>query len=121
MAAENVVVSTVTAAAVSVAVINWLKASPYFPWITQEKANLMRVLAVLSSGIGAIGIHYVWDPAAHSVLFTGLSLGGIFTGLIAWVKSFAVQELAYQATRKNNGSAALLKQVLDAVAKKPAG
>ncbi len=113
MAAENVVISQVTAAAVSVAFINWLKASSYFPWITQEKANLLRVLAVITSGIGALGIHYTWDPAAHSLTFTGLSLAAIFGAAVAWVKSFAVQELAYQATRKNNGTGAV------AIAKKP--
>lgn len=104
MAAENVVISTVTGAAVSVAFINWLKASPYFPWISQERVNLLRFLAVITSGIGALGIHYTWDPTAHALTFTGLSLAAIFAGAVAWVKSFAVQELAYQATRKNNGT-----------------
>lgn len=118
MAAENIVVSQVAVAAASVAAINWLKSSPYFPWITQEKANLLRILAVISSGIGTLGISYTWDPAAHSLTLTGLSLAGMFTGFIAWSKSFFLQEVTYQATRKTNGSAALLKQVLDAVAKK---
>jgi len=119
MAAENIVVSQVAVAGASVAVINWLKASPYFPSITQEKANLLRILAVITSGIGTLGITYTWDPAAHSLTLTGLSIAGAFTAFIAWAKSFLFQEVTYQATRKTNGSAALLKQVLDAVARKP--
>lgn len=118
--ADSIVVTHVATAAASVAFINWLKASPYFPWITQEKANLLRILAVLTSGIGALGIHYTWDPVAHSVTFTGLSFAAIFVAVIAWAKSFFIQEVTYQATRKDNGTAALLKQVLEAIKKTPA-
>lgn len=101
MADANVAMTQVTTAGVVVFLINWLKKSPLFPWITEEKGKLLRILAVAGAGIGAVGIHYTWNPEAHSLTFTGLSLVGVLTGVAIWLKSFVTQEIIYQSTSKS--------------------
>lgn len=101
MADANVAMTQVTTAGVVVFVINWLKKSPLFPWITDQNGRLLRMLAVAGAGIGAVGIHYTWNPEAHSLTFTGLSLVGILTAAAIWLKSFVTQEIIYQSTSKN--------------------
>lgn len=99
MAAENVVLTHVTISAVAVAAINWLKASPYFPWITKEKDNLLRAFSALGAAAGGIGIDHAWDPATHTLTFTGLSLAAIAMAAWSWLKQFALQEFMYRATK----------------------
>jgi hypothetical protein len=98
---QSVVMTHITAAGVSVAVLQWLKNSKYFPWITAEKGKLLRVLAVITSAIGAVGIGYTWHPDARQLVFTIPTLAAIFAMFAAWVKSFVMQELVYQTAVKN--------------------
>lgn len=100
MVPDSVVVTHVTAAAVSVAAINWLKNSSAFPWITQEKTRLLRVVALITAAIGAIGIHYTWDATSRVLSFDVPTLASTFGIAVAYVKSFAMQELTYQATKR---------------------
>lgn len=99
---DSVVISHVTAAAVSVAFINWLKKSEWFPWITQEKARVMRAVALLTAAAASIGIAYTWDPAARLLSFHIPTLVAVVGMAVGYVKSFAIQELTYQATKKPN-------------------
>lgn len=95
---DNVVMSQVTAAGVGVALIQWFKNSPYFPWITKEKANLLRVAAVITSGLATIGISYTWNPEGRQLIFHIPTIGGIAAFGWEWIKSFVFQEITYQAT-----------------------
>lgn len=105
---SNIALTQLTSAGVSVALINWLKNSPYFPWIEKEKTNLLRVVAVITSAVTAAGIHYTWSPESRQLVFTLPTLAGLWAFGVAWVKSFVVQEMTYQATRgkRANGSSA---------------
>jgi hypothetical protein len=98
---QSVVMTHVTAAGLSVALIQWLKNSNRFPWVTREKGRLLRVLAIIASAIGAVGISYTWHPDARQLVFTLPTLAGLVAMLIAWVKSFIVQEIVYRITAKN--------------------
>lgn len=112
---SSIVISHVTAAGIVVGAINWLKGSQYFPWVTAEKTKLLRVLAIVGAALGAGGISYAWDPSHRILSFqlpTLVAMGGF---LVAWVKSFIVQEITYQATNQNSNIAALAKQILAAV------
>lgn len=104
MEATNVVMTHVTGAGISVALINALKNSKYFPWVTQEKTNILRALAVASSAITAAGIHYTWNPHARELIFTLPTVAGLWAFGVGWVKSFIMQEITYQVTRKPNGA-----------------
>lgn len=98
---NSVVMTHITAAGIAVAVIQWLKNSKYFPWITAEKGKLLRVLAIVTSAIGAVGIGYTWHPDARQLVFTIPTLAGVFAMIAAWGKSFIMQEIVYQGTVKN--------------------
>ena len=100
MADANLAITHVTTAGVVVFIINWLKKSPYFPWITAQNTRILRALAVVGAGAAGLGIHYVWNPSDHSLVITGLSLAGILTAAGIWLKSFVTQEIIYQSTSK---------------------
>ena len=102
---ENVVMSQVTAAGIGVALIQWFKNSPYFPWFTKEKTNLLRVAAVITSGLTTIGIHYTWNPEARQLAFSIPTIGGLAAFAWEWVKSFVVQEITYQTTAAKQSAA----------------
>jgi hypothetical protein len=97
---NNVVLTTFTSSAVSVAVINWLKSSKYFPWITKEKIALLRILSVLAAAASGVGINYIWSATDHSLLVSGLTLAN--GGAFAWalLKHFAMNETIFQATKR---------------------
>lgn len=101
MTETSIALSQVTTSGIVIFVINWLKKSSYFPWITAERTRLLRVLGVMGAGLGSLGIHYVWNPQQHSLLLTGLSLTTILVSFVTWVKSFVTQEIIYRATMKN--------------------
>lgn len=105
VAETSIVVSHLTTAGISVGVIQWLKSSKYFPWITKEKGNVARYVALVTAAIGAIGIHYTWEPAARVLSFQIPTIAAAFGMAVAYVKSFVVQELTYQATKQPNLSA----------------
>jgi hypothetical protein len=98
---QSVVMTHITTAGISVALIQWLKGSKYFPWITAEKGKLLRVLAAVTSAIGAVGIGYTWHPDARQLVFTIPTLAAMFAMGAAWAKSFIMQEIVYQGTVKN--------------------
>lgn len=102
---SNIVLTQLTGAGLSVGIINALKNSEYFPWIGKDQTKLLRIMAVVTSAITAAGIHYTWNPSARELVFTLPTLGSLWGFGVAWVKSFVVQEVTYQATRKNDGPA----------------
>ena len=111
---ESIGVTHITTAAVSVAFIQWLKRSSWFPWFTAEKAKLARVIAFVTAGIGTIGIAWAWDPATRSISFHIPTLAVMFGMAIAYAKSFIMQELTYQATKPTN-TVELVKAVVAAL------
>lgn len=111
---QSIVVTHVTAAGLAVGVLQWLKNSKYFPWITQERGKLLRVLALVTSALAAAGIHYTWNAVSRELIFQIPTISGIFAFLVGWFKTFIFQEVTYQATAKNNVGD-LLRQILAAV------
>jgi hypothetical protein len=106
MASDSVVMTQFTLGAVVVAALQWLKSSKYFPWITKGKVNLLRGISAVAAAAASVGIGHVWDPQAHSLTITGLTLAGIATAFYAWLKQFAVQEFMYRATKNGSSNAA---------------
>ncbi len=98
---ESIVLSHLTTAGLAVAAIQWLKKSKYFPWITQEKTRMMRLVAIVTAAIGTVGINYAWQPADRALVFHIPTLVQAFSLGVAWVKSFITQEIVYQGTAKN--------------------
>jgi len=114
MADANVVLTSVAISGTTVGVINWLKRSKYFPWITKEKIILLRFLSAASATAAGVGIHWVWSTAAdHSYSFavTGITMATVLAFIKAiWVQ-FVGNEVIFQATKPQSNPA-----VVEAVA-----
>jgi hypothetical protein len=98
---ESIVLSHLTTAGLAVALIQWLKKSRYFPWITQEKTRVMRLVAIVTAGLGTVGINYAWNAAGRELSFHIPTFVEAFSLGIAWAKSFITQEIVYRGTAKN--------------------
>lgn len=107
VADHNVLATQITVGALSVAFLNWLKGSKYFPWLTQETAKLNRVFAALVALIGAVGVHLTWaagdTSGTYMITVTGATLHGIAMGGWVWLKQFVMQELIYRSTANGGG------------------
>lgn len=98
------VATQVTISAIVVALLQWLKQSPWFPWLTTESEKLNRVIAAMLAAFTAIGIHIAWNhgaaPGTYMVEVSGLTLMGVLSGMWAWAKSFVFQQIIFRATVK---------------------
>jgi len=103
--AASVAVDTVTASALVVAVVNWLKAK--FPGIAASPAKFARIASAAGAAIAAVGVNMVWqhgsNPGEWQITITGLTMAGVAAAAWAWVKHFAMQEIIYQTTRAPAG------------------
>ena len=96
----NIAMTHFTIGAVTVAALQWLKSSSWFPWIQAGQTKLLRALSALAAAATAVGIGYTWNANDHSLTITGLTITGIGIAFWAWLKQFAVQEFMYRATKQ---------------------
>lgn len=80
----------ITISAVVVYIIEVVKRSKFFPWLTTETAKLNRYVAIVLSGLAALGINATFTDGTLTI--TGLTVAGILTGALVWLKSFIVQQ-----------------------------
>ena len=88
-----------SARAVIVFILQWLKNQSWFPWLSEKTDNLNRSVAVILSGLAAAGIHMTFDTEAGTLTVTGLTLATVVTGGWAWLKSYASQEMIYRIVK----------------------
>ena len=89
------VISQVTTSAVIAYFLEWLKGTRLFPWLSMETAKLNRVVAVILSGIGALGVHANFDQTSGVLTITGLTVVTILHGLWDWAQAFVTQQVIY--------------------------
>ena len=99
----NVAVSQFTGAAMVVLVIQWIKASPYFPWLSAEGQIVRkRFVAAIAAITVHTGIHFVWAPGTGEVwrqIVINLPTPWVMIVTVwHWFGQFAMQETIYQAT-----------------------
>jgi hypothetical protein len=97
--------TTITAAAVAVWVIQKLKALPWFGWIEEGKPLANRIAGIVVATASVVGIGVSYSGTAHTLTISGLTLTGVIAAGWAWVKQFAAQEMIYQATSNQPASA----------------
>ena len=102
----TLITTQVTASAVIVWLLQRLKQSKYFPFITAESAKLNRYLAVCASALAAAGIHFNFNHDAGTLVISGLLLSNLLHFAGAWLRSFVFQEIIYQAAVKNGDGTA---------------
>jgi hypothetical protein len=104
-AESSALLTTITTSGMAVAIINWLKGSKYFPWITKEKTWLLRGLSLVAATASSFGIHYAWNASDHSLLITGLTLSSVLPALFALSKSLVVNEWIFRSTKPQSNPA----------------
>ena len=52
----NLAMTHFTIGAVTVAALQWVKASPWFPWIVKGKTTLLRIISAAVAAATAVGI-----------------------------------------------------------------
>jgi predicted membrane protein len=105
MADSNIALTTFTTGAMTVAALNWLKSSPYFPWITKEKTTLLRFLSAAAAVASGAGIQHVWNPTDHSLVISGLTVTNVALFFWAIGKQFAMNETIFQVTKRTSDPA----------------
>ena len=93
--------STITESAMVVFIMQWLKNLEKIPFISHETPRINRLVAILLSGVGALGITWVFAPSAngaHTLTIQIPSLVGMVSAGWIWLKSFAIQEWIYQSS-----------------------
>ena len=100
MADANIAMTTFTTGALTVAGLNWLKASPWFPWITKERNTLVRILSIVAATASSAGIGHIWNASDHSLIISGLTLPNVVGFVWAATKQFAMNETLFQVTKK---------------------
>ena len=101
MSGSEEMLSQLTSSAVVVYAIELVKKSAIFPWLTAETKTLNRWLAVIGSGIAAIGVHFAYDAKDGALVITGLTLGAVAHGLWHWAQQYALTQLAYDSAVNN--------------------
>lgn len=100
----NAFATQVTVSGIVVALLQWLKNSKWFPWLSAESAKVNTVVAALAAAAGAIGVHLAWNqgaiPGSYMLEVTGLTLMGVLGGVWAWLKMFVYQQIIFRATVK---------------------
>jgi hypothetical protein len=105
MADSNVLLTSLTMSGISVAVINWIKGSKYFPWITKEKIWLLRIISIAAATASGVGINHVWNPVDHSILISGLTTANLLAFAWAITKQFTMNEMVFQGTKASSAPA----------------
>lgn len=97
-----------TVSALSVAAIQYLKKSSWFPWLSDESSNLaLRVTSVFTALGAAVGIHFIYSASEGTLTVTGLTMAAILPAGWAWLKQLVWNELVFQAAVKAPGNAAV--------------
>lgn len=92
---NSIVVSQVTAAVVTVWVLEIAKRIPWLP-ITKDSAKLNRIIAVLASGATAFGLHATYSGPGRALTIYLPTLQAALWGGAHWIRSFVFQESAYK-------------------------
>lgn len=108
--ASNPGMGTETSLALAlIVIIQWLKKTPYFPWLSQQSAKANRLAAIVGSGLSSLGIHKVWNATDHSLLITGLSLTVVLPALYHWAIQFLYTHAGYKAISAFEDALTLLR------------
>ncbi len=92
--------------------IQWLKKTPYFPWLSQQSAKANRLAAIVGSGLSSFGIHFNWSASNHSLLITGLSLTVVLPALYHWGIQFLYTHAGYKGVSAVQDGLTLLQELI---------
>lgn len=85
-----------TAGYAASALLQWLKAKPWFPFASMDDSTLNRICAAAVAFFVAIGIHYTFDVQNGILTITGLTISNVAHGIWAWVQQYGIQQAVYK-------------------------
>ena len=83
-------------AVISTLVLQWLKKSRWFPWLTVESQKLNRIAGVVIAFAASIGVVATFDHTAGVLTITGLTLAGLGHGIARFIQQWSYQQAAYR-------------------------
>lgn len=89
-------------------VLEYIKNSSHFSFITCDTKKLNKYIAMVASGLIALGIsyNYSYDPALDGGTLTlvlgHISIASLWTGLTQWFFSFITQQGVYKGIVKGS-------------------
>lgn len=92
-----------TASTLVVWLIDLLKRSPWFPWMTKHTSGINRFAAIVGAALTSAGIHFAITPTSdgYTMAITGISLVAFFHFIEGFAVSIASQQTVlkvYQIT-----------------------
>jgi hypothetical protein len=100
-AVANVLSTQVTAAAMTVWVLQKLKDASWFPLLQHGQKTITRFASAAASAFVSIGIGYTWTrntDGTHVLMLAIPTLPILLAGAWHWGQQFAFNELIYQST-----------------------
>lgn len=91
MATENVLATQITLGTIGAGLLTYFKNATWAPWFNKHSAKINHAWLLITSGLGAAGIHYTWNATEHSLTITGLTVLGIAHAIWEWTKQWCVQ------------------------------
>lgn len=96
MAAESVLATQITLGLIGSGVLNMLKKSRVVTFVHDQSPVLNHLVLLITSAIGAVGVHVAWNASQHSLMVTGLDFATIGVTLWIWAKQWAIQFLVHR-------------------------
>lgn len=87
--------SSLTTAGLITYLLQWLKKSHWFPWLTMDSKALLRFVNAAAALAVSIGLSWVYNADAHQLVIAVPTVGALFDGLWTWGKQWALQQMAY--------------------------
>ena len=83
-----------------------LKNSTWMKWFTPETSRKTKqVIAILVSGVTALGIHWSYDGTAGTLTITGLTAAAVVEHGWDWLRAWYLQQLVYDIAVKESSVA----------------
>lgn len=74
--------------------LQWLKKSPWFPWLTVETQALNRWVAMVIAAATGFGIYVTWSSGTLNI--TGLTVANLWHAATRCVEQWTFQHAAYR-------------------------
>ena len=101
--------SHLTAGAVVVYALQWLKAAGWCRWVTQDTKTLNRSLSAVAAALIAFGISATGDATAGWTISIPPAQA-LIAGVWEWVKQFVVQQLVWDTAVQKSGASTQIPQ-----------
>lgn len=98
--ATNELVSTISASAMAVSIVQWAKNTKLIPFMDQHTAGMNRFVGWMAAFLSATGIHYQFNHDTGTLTLTGLTAAALAHTTWDTVKSYAFQWLVYRGVVK---------------------